>query len=142
MVKAMSSSPGQRDLKDMAIGFIRKQSTMTLATCKEDKPWAAPVYFVFFKSSFYFFSDPCCRHISESTENRRVSASIHGVASTWQEIRGLQMSGEIQRVGMGLESAEAIASLSSKIQLYKGLLFVRDRTESGRLFVSFSCQAL
>ncbi|MCP4579948.1 MAG: hypothetical protein GY846_27080 [Deltaproteobacteria bacterium] len=50
--------PDQNQLKALAKGLINDQSTMTLATCKENVAWAAPVYYVFLKSAFYFFPIP------------------------------------------------------------------------------------
>jgi uncharacterized protein YhbP (UPF0306 family) len=105
----------------LAKGLINDQSTMTLATCKENAAWAAPVYYVFLKSAFYFFSDPASRHILESLESGQASGAVHGFAAGWQEIRGIQMTGRIEALSMGVESAEVIMVYLKKFQFTKEL---------------------
>jgi hypothetical protein len=50
-----TGEPDANQLKILARGLIGEQSTVTLATCGQNGPWAAPVYYVFLKSAFYFF---------------------------------------------------------------------------------------
>ncbi len=101
-------------LKKLAGTLIEGQSTMTLATAQENAAWAAPVYYVFFRSAFYFFSDPGSRHIQESLANCQASAAIHSAASSWEEIRGVQMSGSIDMVSGKLEAVETIGKYLKK----------------------------
>jgi len=54
MPQGKRGEPDLKQLNALAIGLIDEQSTMTLATCKESVAWAAPVYYVFHKSAFYF----------------------------------------------------------------------------------------
>jgi len=82
-------SPGGQEIRELALGRLSEQSTMTLATADSNDAWAAPVYYVFFSSAFYFLSDPKTRHIQESLQNGRAAASVHAAASTWQAIRGV-----------------------------------------------------
>ena len=121
MPEGNRGEPDQKQLKALATGLINEQSTMTLATCKENVAWAAPVYYVFSKSAFYFFSDPESRHILEASESGQASCAIHGFASGWQEIRGIQMTGGIETLSMGFESAEAIRIYLKKFQFTKEL---------------------
>ena len=113
--------PDQNQLKALAKGLINDQSTMTMATCKENVAWAAPVYYVFLKSAFYFFSDPASRHVLESLESGQASGAVHGFAAGWQEIRGIQMTGRIEALSMGVESAEVIMVYLRKFQFTKEL---------------------
>ncbi len=48
------TGPDDQALKKLAEDLIEAQSTMTLATAKGDVAWSAPVYYVFFKSCFYW----------------------------------------------------------------------------------------
>ena len=121
MPEGERGEPDQKQLKALAIGLIDEQSTMTLATCRENVAWAAPVYYVFLKSAFYFFSDPASRHIVETLESGQASGAIHGFASGWQEIRGIQMTGGIETLSMGFESAEVIRIYLKKFQFAKEL---------------------
>ncbi|MBW1787604.1 MAG: pyridoxamine 5'-phosphate oxidase family protein [Deltaproteobacteria bacterium] len=103
-----------RKLRELAGKIIDNQAVMTLATAEDGAAWAAPVYFVFRKSGFYFLSDPEARHIRESLEGGKAAASIHAPAATWQEIRGVQMSGTIRREKSPMEAAAAIAAYLKK----------------------------
>ncbi len=121
MPQGKRGEPDLKQLNALAIGLIDEQSTMTLATCKESVAWAAPVYYVFHKSAFYFFSDPASRHTVEALESGQASGAIHGFASGWQEIRGIQMTGCIETLSMGLESASVIKVYLKKFQFTKEL---------------------
>ena len=119
MPKEKTQEPDQKELEALAKALVDEQSTVTLATCKENVAWAAPVYYVFLKSAFYFFSDPSARHIVEALEAGQASGAIHGFASDWKEIRGIQMSGCMESLSMGLESAEVIRVYLKKYQFTK-----------------------
>ncbi len=119
-----TKEPNQKELKRLTETLIRAQSTMTLATAKGDEAWAAPVYYVFLKSCFYFFSDPGSRHIEESLGSGKASSAIHVPADTWQGIRGLQISGKIEIVSSKLETVEAIRAYLKRFP------FTRDFFES------------
>jgi uncharacterized protein YhbP (UPF0306 family) len=106
-------------LKQMALDLIKEQSTMALATARENQAWAAPVYYVFHKGNFYFFSDSQSRHIREAHESENVSAAIYPYADTWQGIRGLQMSGRIRSAGAGLTAIQALRAYIAKFPFTK-----------------------
>jgi len=106
-------------LSKLAGRLAAEQTTMTLATASKDVAWAAPVYYVFFKSGFYFLSDPDSRHIQEALHSGQSSSAVHAAASTWQEIRGLQMSGTIEPVGGGLEALQALKEYLKKYPFTK-----------------------
>lgn len=107
------------DLRKLAEALIHEQSTMTLATTRGGAAWAAPVYYAYSKSVFYFFSDPASRHIQESLESGQASSAIHAFASTWQGIRGIQMSGIIRAVSSPGESLRAIMAYLKKFPFTK-----------------------
>ncbi len=115
-----NSTKTKQELNDRAGRLASGQTTMTLATARSDVAWAAPVYYVFFKSIFYFLSAPESRHIKEALENGRASSVIYASGSTWQEIRGLQMSGSIQPVEGRLEAFQALRVYLKKFPFTKG----------------------
>ena len=92
---------------------------MTLATTAEDEAWAAPVYYVFFRSAFYFLSSPESRHIREALEKGRASSAIYASGSTWQEIRGLQMTGSVHPVSGGIEAFQGLREYLKKFPFTK-----------------------
>ena len=65
------------DLQRLARELIDAQSTMALATARNDAAWAAPVYYVFYSGGFYFFSAPDSRHILEAADSGHAAATIY-----------------------------------------------------------------
>ena len=118
-LKDSKPTPTGREIKSLAISLIAEQTTMTLATADKNKAWAAPVYYVFLKPAFYFLSDPKSRHIQESLRSGQASASVHAAASTWKEIRGLQMTGRVQPVEAGREALRALRAYLKKYPFTK-----------------------
>lgn len=113
------SNPTEQELKEMAEDLIKAQSTMTLATARKNIPWSTPVYYVYLKYCFYFFSDPASRHIQESLASHQASSAIFAHASTWQEIRGVQISGSVEDISPGLEAIEAVRAYLKKFTFAK-----------------------
>jgi uncharacterized protein YhbP (UPF0306 family) len=107
-------TPSEQDLKNLAGRLAAGQTTMTLATAGENVAWAAPVYYVFSKSAFYFLSDPESRHIREALKSGQASSAVFAQASTWKEIRGLQMTGCIRPVAVGREALQALRAYLKK----------------------------
>jgi uncharacterized protein YhbP (UPF0306 family) len=107
-------TPPSRELTTLARRLVAEQNTLTLATADGGTAWAAPVYYVFVKSAFYFLSDPDSRHITEALQNGQASAAVHAAASTWQEIKGLQMNGKIRAVKPGLEAVQVLRAYLKK----------------------------
>ena len=110
---------GRRDLNQMepselekrAIELVNTSHVMTLATSGDQGPWSAPVYYIFHKACFYFFSSPNSRHILDSQPSG--AASIHESGKSISSLRGLQMNGIIESAGMGLTSAAAFKTYMS-----------------------------
>ena len=112
-------TPTKRELNDLARSLVAGQNTMTVATAKNNKAWAAPVYYVFVKPGFYFLSKPASRHITEALRSGQASSTIYVPASMWEEIRGLQMTGCIQVVDAGLEAIQAVRAYLKKYPFTK-----------------------
>ena len=113
-------------LREKALTLIDQVSTMALATAKDDRAWAAPVYYVYLEGAFYFFSDPEARHSRETRDCNQASATIYPNADTWRGIRGIQMSGCIQSVGTGLKAIRALKAYLARFP------FTREFFEPGQ----------
>lgn len=111
--------PDKADLRALALRLVEKQNTMTLCTCMDDTPWAAPVYYVNQDFLFYFFSDPKSRHIAESQAAGKAAAAVFCESNAWREIRGVQMSGEINRLRPSFESLRALRAYLTKFSFTK-----------------------
>ncbi|NNF99739.1 MAG: hypothetical protein HKM93_10195 [Desulfobacteraceae bacterium] len=117
-----SAIPNRSTLTQMAQSLIDAQRTMTLATCNAESPWAAPVYYIFRKGAFFFFSSPESRHIRDTSFIDKASAAIYADAATWQAIRGIQMAGRIERIAAGVNALMILKAYMSKFPLTKNLL--------------------
>ena len=106
--------PDEAQLRAFALDLVGNQSTMTLCTALQDTPWAAPVYYVNLDFQFFFFSDPKSRHIQESQSAGRAAAAVFHASTSWQEIRGVQMSGEIDALWPGVEAFRALRAYLKK----------------------------
>jgi len=101
---------------------LLKLSTMTLATVGNDgQPHAAAVYFAADETAFsakltvtssqispaesslsiFFFSDLSSQHSLDLAINPRAAVTIYPEVFEWQQIRGLQMRGEVQLIPKG-----------------------------------------
>lgn len=106
-------------LSELTLSLINSQSTMALATARDNCAWTAPVYFVFHKTAFYFFSSPDSRHISEALDSGQASAAIYASVDSWQDIKGIQMSGRIRSAGLGLASLQALNAYIARFPFTK-----------------------
>lgn len=76
--------------------LLQAQNTLTLATCGDDGPWAAAVFFCSDADcNLYFVSDPRSRHGRHLAARPRAAAAVHPEADHWVEIRGLQLEGTV-----------------------------------------------
>lgn len=116
------------DLKEKAVIVIEAESTMTLATASQNEAWAAPVYYVYHKSGFYFFSSPTSRHVTESRSSGNAASTIFTAASSWQEIRGLQMSGTVH-ISRGLDALTAVSAYLKKFPFTRNFFSPTDRID-------------
>ena len=126
---------GGSDSTDRAAAeLLARTKTLTLAVASADGPWAAAVYFVRLADRLYFFSDPASRHINDALAAGRAAGSIHARADGWRDIRGLQLSGRIRKIGPGPEAIRAVKAYLDKFP------FVREFFSSDRLIDLASIQ--
>jgi hypothetical protein len=112
--KLKTPVPDEQELRTLAQELLLSQNTVTLATASQDTPWAAPVYYVNLEFTFYFFSDPESRHIRESLESKHAAGAVFHQASTWRDIRGIQMTGAIAPLSPGWEALKAVRAYLNK----------------------------
>lgn len=121
-------------LTDPSITDLISVSTMTLATTSlEGVPHAAPLYFAADgELHLYFFSDPRSQHIRYVTHHPSAAVTLYPLCSRWEDIRGLQMQGEVQLVNQGLEWAEGWEIYAAKFPFVSKL---KDIVDSNTLYV-------
>jgi uncharacterized protein YhbP (UPF0306 family) len=102
-----------------AVGeMLQTQRTMVLATA-DPQPWSAPVYFIYIKQRFYFFSSPDSRHIVAARQSRRCAATIFRDSANWRDIEGLQMDGSVETIPFGTEAVRAFRGYVKKFPTVK-----------------------
>jgi uncharacterized protein YhbP (UPF0306 family) len=105
-----------------AMALIRRRRTMVLATSKGDRPWSAPVYYVYFAPGFYFFSSPRSLHVEQMLDSEPTAASIHADGERLDELEGIQMSGRIEHITKSLLKLSVTSRYLIKFPLAKPLL--------------------
>jgi uncharacterized protein len=76
--------------------------TLTLATHGADGPHAAPVFFAADEAlRLYFYSDPNSQHSRHLAQDARAAVAFYPPSQDWQEIRGLQMQGQVHLLEPG-----------------------------------------
>ena len=94
---------------------------MTLAVAWQKGAWSSPVYFLYRKKAFYFFSGTDSRHIKGAMENAgRAGVSIFADALSFNEIRGLQMEGCIELMGRNKEGLGAAVAYLKRFDIFHG----------------------
>ena len=79
--------------------FINEHHVLTLATCLNDQPWSSNCFYAYIEEEnmFVITSDMETRHISEITQNNKISGSIVLETSIIGKIQGIQFSGIIYK---------------------------------------------
>ncbi len=85
---------------DLVVELLRSNRTMVLATA-DPEPWTAPVYYIYMRRRFYFFSSPRSRHITALEKVALCGASIYRDSDDWRDIEGVQMDGRVQQLDVG-----------------------------------------
>ena len=79
--------------------FLRAHNTLSLATTRAERPWAASVFFASDAAlNLYFVTDPKTQHGSDLSHNARVAGTINADCERWAEIRGVQLTGTATQV--------------------------------------------
>jgi uncharacterized protein YhbP (UPF0306 family) len=75
--------------------MLESHNTLTLATCREGRPWSATVFFVSDPDfNLYFVSDRRTRHAQDMLANPRVALAVDVDVDNWNDVRGLQIEGD------------------------------------------------
>lgn len=118
--------------------YLQDHHVATLATCGQEGPWAAAVFYVNEGSTLFFLSSPKSRHCLNLARNPQVALTIQQDYSDWLEIKGIQIEGaateisgaeeELARklygekfpvVGMLAQAPAAIVKALAKVRWYK-----------------------
>lgn len=126
--KGKVPSPQDPDeLRQNILDYLQTHNVMTIASCHENVPWAAAVFYASDGFDLYFLSSPKSRHGMNMAANAQVSAAIHEDYRDWREIRGIQLEGRAER----LRSLKLQARFWEVYQ--EKFSFVKEFFQAGRL---------
>ena len=101
-------------LKNFIDDYLSMNKRMSLATSKENVPWAATVMYTYDDDlNIYFLSEVGTRKVKNLLENPKVAATINEITGGIGKVRGIQLEGECQMVSR-LEAARGYALFLKK----------------------------
>jgi uncharacterized protein YhbP (UPF0306 family) len=101
--------------------MLEAHNTLTLATCSNEKPWAASLFFASDeKLNLYFVSDHRTRHARDIDATSNAIATVNADCALWADVRGLQIEGEVTPV-KGLARANALRFYLAKFSDVRAL---------------------
>lgn len=122
------------ELKQQILNYMESHNTMTLASCRENVPWAATVFYASDGTNLYFFSEPKTRHCQNLMANPKVAVTIQEDYADWSKIKGIQLEGEVVEVDSTIEKAKAMAAYTRK---YPSIIKIFTNPASGALYKAF-----
>jgi uncharacterized protein YhbP (UPF0306 family) len=111
-----------RRIRAAALAYLRSHNTASLATCGDDGPWAASVFYVNRGFRLYFLSEPASRHARNVAVHPAISASVNEDYRDWRAIKGIQLEGRCAEVPDGRERALALDAYRRKYPFVVGFL--------------------
>lgn len=108
------------ELKGMVLDYLKTHNTMTLATTRDNRPWAASLFYANDGFTLYFISDPeVCWHSQNIAENPHVSVAVDEDyplenPDDWRKVRGIQLEGIAEMLTSEEEIAKAVATYVKK----------------------------
>ena len=101
--------PSKEEIRKLILDYLSKNKRMSLATSKDDVPWAATVLYAYDGDlNIYFLSKIETRNVQNLLTNSKVAATINEVTGGIGKVKGVQLGGECQMVGK-LEAVGAYA---------------------------------
>ena len=96
------------------IAFIKEHHVLTLATCVDNEPYCANMYYAYVESENYFIftSERKTRHINDVLKNELVAGSIVLETETIGKIQGLQLQGVMRELNGKTKIKAAAAYLT------------------------------
>jgi uncharacterized protein YhbP (UPF0306 family) len=84
----------QEFIKSLICRYLAGHTTLSLATCHNNQPWATDLFYASDDDCrLYFVSSGKTRHCQHIAANPHVSVSISGEVNSWEKIKGRQLDG-------------------------------------------------
>jgi uncharacterized protein YhbP (UPF0306 family) len=96
------------------LNYLKEHYTMTIATARDETPWAAAVFYANDGFTLYFLSDPDSHHSKNIAQNPEVGVTVHEDYHDWRKIKGIQLEGKAELVCSEDEIAQAVKTYVEK----------------------------
>ncbi|MEM1156544.1 MAG: pyridoxamine 5'-phosphate oxidase family protein [Pseudomonadota bacterium] len=94
----MSDGENREQLRTQIATMLQTHSTMNMATCADNTPWASAVFYASDDDlRLYFLTSPRTRR-GQHLVAGRAAATINADVRQWGDIRGLQLEGSVTPV--------------------------------------------
>ena len=106
--------PTKQELRKLILDHLSQNKRMSLATCKDNTPWAATVMYAYDSNlNIYFLSKISTKKVKNVLVNPKVAATINEVTGGIGKVKGIQLEGECRMVSR-LEAARVYALFLKK----------------------------
>jgi uncharacterized protein YhbP (UPF0306 family) len=78
--------------------YLQSHNVLCLATSAADCPWVSPVFYSVYNEQLIFLSAPHTRHSTNISNNPTVSGSVQNDYGNWEDIKGIQLQGQVKQV--------------------------------------------
>ncbi|MBI2485909.1 MAG: pyridoxamine 5'-phosphate oxidase family protein [Deltaproteobacteria bacterium] len=85
-------------VNETVLEFLKNHHTMSLATSRDNDPYAASLFYANYEFTIYFLSNPKSDHSLNLSGNPNVAITINKDYSEWRLIKGLQIKGKVCKV--------------------------------------------
>lgn len=110
------------NLSETILAYLKSHNTLTLTTVIDNKPQAAPLFYVNIGFTLYFLSEPKTRHCTNLTGNAYIAAAITEDYRHWKDIKGIQLEGQAGQVTGTVEKTRAMAAYIEKFSFVSDFL--------------------
>jgi uncharacterized protein YhbP (UPF0306 family) len=107
--------------KNLVLDYLKQHNLMQIATCGNDHPWIASVYYSFDNDlNLYFLSSPTTIHCKQIVENENVAVAI---TNSNQSISGFKKGLQIYGIA---EQISNVSKIKHALKLWKDSLKVEN----------------
>lgn len=108
--------------RERILAFLAAHNTLTLASSRDNVPWASAVFYANDDLTLYFVSDPHTRHADHIQHNARIAGTIQSEQKDWRLIQGIQLAGTCGEITQPIEAAHALAVYAAKFPFIDSVL--------------------
>jgi hypothetical protein len=109
---------GKGCIKEAILELLNSHHTMSLATSKDNRPFASSLFYANDGFTIYFLSSSKSQHSLNIYQNPEVAITINKDYSEWRKIKGLQIMGKAYKVSKE-EIPQAMRVYSEKYPFVK-----------------------